>query len=512
MVSSISVRELVQAARSLILVLVLFTTIGFHVLSGNFVHRDLLLAVYSILGVGFFLQFVSLSFVPRAGERFWLFTFFIDSLLISGLIWTSGAVGSWFVLLHLINIGLASIVLERSGLFLLAALTGLSFTWAGLAGLELQGITFVSYLLFNNLAFFVIAGLAGFLSGQIERLKIEKTEVDNSLQEEKSFNRVIVDNIPVGLIGYSHSGVILRANPAAEMIFGGPLLGRNVFDLIPSKGPRGIRSTQRFETVVDVEGTRKTVGILGASIGNSSVRLLLIEDLTEIRRLEEESKRNEKLAAIGRLAAGIAHEIRNPLAGISGSVEMLSQSVSSEEDRRLMSIVLREIDRLNNLITEFLEFARPQKLELAPTDLISVLEEVLLSVNWNRSLRSDVLVIKNYPPRAVVPAHRDKLKQALLNIVINAWQAMAHKKEPRFEVSLVDHRSYWELSLKDNGPGMSPNIKQILFEPFFTTKEKGTGLGLALTHKILEMHGANLEVLTAEGEGADFRIRFPKEQ
>jgi two-component system sensor histidine kinase PilS (NtrC family) len=239
------------------------------------------------------------------------------------------------------------------------------------------------------------------------------------------------------------------------------------------------------------------------------MNLYLVKDVTDLRALENQLLQTEKLAAVGQLAAGIAHEIRNPLAGISGSIQMLSQEHATDpQQKKLMDIVIREIDRLNLLITDFLNYAKPEKSPEQPVDLRPVIEEVLALSRRHPDV-SPGFVWDTDIQSVQVLGFAEKLKQAFYNICINSLQAMKDRPVQKLEVRLSARGDWAVLSIKDSGAGMSEDTKKKMFEPFHTTKAKGTGLGLAITYKILEVHRAQIDVQSELGVGTEFIIKFP---
>jgi two-component system sensor histidine kinase PilS (NtrC family) len=219
--------------------------------------------------------------------------------------------------------------------------------------------------------------------------------------------------------------------------------------------------------------------------------LVVFQDLTKIAKMEESLRMSEKLAAVGKLAAGIAHEIRNPLAGISGSAQLLRGSEHlDDEDKRLLAIIQRESLRLDALITEFLEYVRPQKPKFEEVHLNEVVREVIegLQVNpkWNAEGCKLLFGSETNEP-FVVKGDRNKITQALINFVLNSGQAGARRVEIRIDPDA-------HLHVVDDGHGISPEHQARLFEPFFTTKEAGTGLGLATSYRALEAMEARISV------------------
>ena len=243
--------------------------------------------------------------------------------------------------------------------------------------------------------------------------------------------------------------------------------------------------------------------------GNPQGHILTFQDETKLRLLEKKVRQSEKMAAIGQLAAGIAHEIRNPLASISGSIQLLQTGESSgEEDKKLMNIVGREIKRLNLLITEFLDYARPEAPMEDQVDLGSLLKEIAEFVSLGEK-NADVALKLTGLEGHIIKGNRDKLKQAFINIVVNAYQALGEQEKPEISVRISQEPEGKTVYISDNGMGMDETLKNQIFEPFRTTKSKGTGLGLAITHSIFESHKARIQVESQLGEGTTFAIQFP---
>jgi two-component system sensor histidine kinase PilS (NtrC family) len=227
-----------------------------------------------------------------------------------------------------------------------------------------------------------------------------------------------------------------------------------------------------------------------------------------MRALEKRLRQSEKMAAIGQLAAGIAHEIRNPLAGISGSIELLRDGGSDEQQsQKLMSIVSKEIDRLNNLITEFLDFAKPEAPMEDHIDLGQLINEITQFISRDK-LMSETLIESSIEAESMILGNRDKLKQALINIIVNGIQSMQDQESSKLTIDVKKNGKFIRVSIRDEGVGIAEDKRERIFEPFHTTKHKGTGLGLAITHSIIEAHKGQIEVLSEVGEGTEFVISF----
>lgn len=510
-------RLLVEGARVLLFLVILLVIVVSDLIQSAFINWGMLGPFY-----GFVLAAMSMHLlvVWKLDEIFtkprWLFlTFAFDAVLISGLIFYSGLNQSLFLFLHLVNILLAGLVFRTEGGLIIALVTGVLFTGVGLLGPDLKVIQFVFLLILNNLAFFLVAGLAGYMSDQLQSVGLELRRTGLSLKAARELNQLVVENIPSGLVSFSASGEILQANAAAHRILETDSLeSRNVYDLLSGFEPREVGETSRFDLKFQPPGMpAKILGVVASSFESpelgGAVRVALVEDLTKVRSLEGSLRQAEKMAAVGQLAAGIAHEIRNPLSGISGSIELLSQTTVNEDDQKLMKIILREIDRLNHLITEFLEYSRPEPPPTDPVDLASVLTDVLSNALAGKTLSREVEVIRELQSGVSIAGRNEKLKQAFLNIMINALQAMESTLRPVLEVKLTTAPGEVIVQIRDNGSGMSEATRKRMFEPFHTTKSKGTGLGLAVTHKILEGHGARIFVESEEGRGTEFKLVFP---
>ncbi len=511
-------RLLIQSTRVGVYLIVVVLTVLNHLLQENFFNWSLFASFYGVASLGLALHLLPLfrldSFFEKRLVVF--FTFVADVVLISLLMATSGLSQTLFLFLYLVTIILAGLVFQSRGAFQIAALTSIGFTVSSWFGPEMKAMSFLFMLILNNISFFVVAGLAGYLSDQLN-LFAEKIQAQNlSLQVIRRLNEMIVETIPSALMTINSRGEVLQYNPGAAKLFQQDSLeGAKLMEILPELGKRipdlaqlSFGEKHEVQCQLREENHLLSVNILPQeSEFEMATFLVVIEDLTEVRKLEFAVRQSEKMAAVGQLAAGIAHEIRNPLAGISGSVELLSQSFASEDDRKLGKIILKEISRLNNLISEFLDYAKPEKPPVDPVDLNLILRECI--ENSRNSVARSVRIETKYADQMKMLGHADKLKQAFLNILINGLQAMDQIAEPILQVSTQQENEKLVIRIKDNGCGMKPETKKRIFEPFHTTKPKGTGLGLAITHKILEAHQAQIFVESQEGLGTEFVISFP---
>ncbi len=469
----------------------------------------------------FTLNSIYIYFFNKA-EKIWqatVFLFAFDTLFISTLIYITGVQQSIFLFMYLVNIILCGFIFQRKGAVFLALFTSACFSILLILGPEVQGQTLYFAVGLNNIAFFAVAYLSGFLSELLNFMDKEIWTQKQDIKALKDLNKIIVENISSGLITISHDFYVMLCNRAALKILGlqvdvtGVLI-EHVFpgirDIILKK-----KSENRFERKYESPTGEKLV--LGFSISplktlenDDTGYILIFQDLTEIVRYETAMRRQDKLAAVGKLAAGIAHEIRNPLASISGSVELLKSLVvvKDPDQQKLMDIMIREIDRLNSLITEFLDFVRPQDKNLEICDVDAIIRDTLEILKYNTALPKHVVQSVSLNSRCFVSGDKNKLKQVFLNLFINSYQAMADIPHGNLTIATHQEESGLFVSVKDNGAGMSELTMKRLFEPFFTTKQKGTGLGLATVHKILEIHDAKIFVESHEGAGTEFTIQF----
>jgi two-component system sensor histidine kinase PilS (NtrC family) len=267
-----------------------------------------------------------------------------------------------------------------------------------------------------------------------------------------------------------------------------------------------------------VNGFRKTFRVLVSALNVSASSDLgfvySFDDLTEIRRLEREVRMQDRLAAVGRLAAAIAHEIRNPLTSIAGSVSMLSDAPSlNPEERALLQIVIRESDRLNNIITDFLAYSRGKQYRFERVNLIPLLEDTLTLLEHRLTAENTGIKLERSFPKseAWVLADGDKLKQVFWNFCENAVRAIktqTTKKGGTLTVALTERGLDWEMSFADTGPGINPQQTEKIFEPFQSNFEGGTGLGLAIVYQIVQAHEGKVWARSAVGKGSSFVVRL----
>lgn len=466
-----------------------------------------------------------------------------DLVFASAVIWASGGIDTSFNFLYPLIIIVASILLSRTGAFLTAAF---SFVTLG-AILELSYFDLIpshsstrpdanslqAVVFINLVAYGAIAYLSIRLSTRLRQASTELADQRGALENLQALHEKVVNAISGGLITTDLDGAVKLVNPAARRLLGRsedePMEGERVDALFEDTPPRpagrelSLRAEVRARTP---QGEERMFGISVSALQvperqseeeSSELRTVgyvyTFSDLTEIRRLERELQLKDRLAAIGRLAAGIAHEIRNPLASISGSVKVLSGIATLTDDQRaLVQIVTRESERLNAIISDFLSYSRDRTFRMQPVELRGLLEDTLTLLQ-NQPEKIDI-VREFETPTAWVKGDADRLRQVFWNLCENALRAMCvdkkHASQRTLTVRLEGADEEWRVCFHDTGPGIAPHLNEKLFEPFQSGFAGGTGLGLAIVYQILQAHEARISVHSDQGQGTEFTLYFCK--
>ncbi len=517
---------LVHGIRTAFLVCILLVSIVYQVRLGNFLNVEIWLPVYGVLLTNFLLNSIYLFFFDRlTHQTYWNAVLFgLDTLAVTLLIYFTGTSQSLFLFLYLVNLILGGLVFGKDGGWLLTIWTSICFSALLMLSPDVSGQSLYFSLSVNNLAFVAVTFLSGRLSDQLNLIGTRLHETHSDLLALQNLNELIVNNITEGIVVVSRTGFVQFFNPPASAILSADHFQQvKIQDIIPElEWPwtslledEGLPFERREIRLARENEPLRFLEIVAARLKDADGKhkgwLLLIDDRTDQKQLENDLRQQEKMAAVGQLAAGIAHEIRNPLASISGSVQLMmgNPQAHSDEDLKLMRIVDKEINRLNGLISEFLDYVRPEKLSGVPVNLNAVIREVVESLQFNPKLRKDVEQDLRLSAQCQILGNRDKLKQALLNFVINAYQAMDKASQPKLQIETIDQNEVVVMIVRDNGSGIKAENIHRIFEPFHTTKPQGTGLGLAVTHKILQAHDARVFVESIEGQGTKFLVEFP---
>jgi hypothetical protein len=352
------------------------------------------------------------------------------------------------------------------------------------------------YILAVTIVFWIL--LLGFL---------QRSEQGRRLQRLESFNARLLDNMPDGLLTLSAEGTVVAANPAATILMGGQtLVGQSLSDLFSSLGL--CTEKQPWQEWTTFKTCDRHLEILQLPLKDGSEQsLVLVRDRTELAGLERELHRNEKLAAIGRMAAGVAHEIRNPLSALRGFAQFFAKKLGGRDPEELYArTMVQEADRLNRVITDLLFLARPRQLDFVQVPLAEIFREVHTLMSMDVAAKNGRL--EHETEVATVLADRDALKQAVINLLMNSVEALP-QNGGLIEVSAETTGTGTWVRVRDNGRGMTPEEREHALEAFFTTRDNGTGLGLAIVHTIMQEHGGSIHIETPEAGGTVVSLFFP---
>lgn len=453
-----------------------------------------------------------------------------DLILVSLVVHETGGWDSSLNFLYPLVIIVASVLLTRIWAQLVAALafilygTVLELSYFGYIpsytsshpGLRtLQAIIFV-----NLFAFLAVAYLAGLLTAKLRQVGVQLKNTSGALESLQALHENIIHSISSGLITTGLDGRITLVNGAAQRLLersSAELFGGRVDELFLDPLPSVESNQDHGEVRFDASNKfRKTVRVRVATLTvperGELGYVYVFDDLTEIRRLEREVRMQDRLAAVGRLAAAIAHEIRNPLTSIAGSVSMLSGVPEMNEDhRRLLDIVTRESQRLNSIITDFLAYSRTKQYHFDQVNLIQLVDDTLTLMEHRMTAeKTGIKIERRFPSgQALAMADGDKLKQVFWNICENAVRAMKGDKDGgALTVTVETMGDDWQVGFTDTGLGMSPQQIEKIFEPFQSNFEGGTGLGLAIVYQIVQAHGGKVWARSKPGQGTTFVLRL----
>ncbi len=366
------------------------------------------------------------------------------------------------------------------------------------------------------ITFFLVGFLSSLLAERIRSTEAALWETSHDLDRLSRLHRQIVDDINTGIITVDGDGRITSINRAAEQITGYrayELMGMELAEFFPSLGANPPGAPRTSASLRRKDGDKIPIGFSVARLNlpeaEGEHRVYTFQDLSEIKKMEHQLRQAEKMASIGRMAAGIAHEFRNPLAAISGAAQMLQPASNLPQSERLLGIILRECDRLEKIITEFLQFSRPAAPEKEWFNLAALIDETVQVLQQAGSLQCEIRT--EAPDDLDCHADRNQIRQVLVNLLDNACQAMG---DAQGEVRISARETAGPppgvtITVQDSGPGIDPAKASRLFEPFYTTRPNGTGLGLAIAWQIIDNHGGAITLGNHAGGGAEAVIVLP---
>ncbi len=538
------------AGRVVVATLLLLSVVGAAALRG--VPFPLLPFALVIIGAyGFSIASLLVFRRVRSLSRFAVTQVAGDLILETLLIYVTGGASSVFTFLYLLSIMAASRVLApwrsvptAAGAVLLhgTMLTLLLYDIIPPVGQDhahqnplLKASLSLLMILGNMCASFIVAYVSAKFAERLQHARQLAARTQADLADLRVLHEDIIHSVPSGLVTLDRNGKVITANRMAGVIAGRApeaLVGRSWEDLFTDIEPFGRvlgdleegANTRRLETrILRLNGVAVPVGLSVAPLSKGDVSVGVVcsfQDLTEIKKMEERVRRGDRLAAAGVLAAGLAHELRNPLLSVIGSIEVLQRSLKPEgADRELMEIALKESDRLNGLLTEFLEYSRIQPVRQELCDVGEILREMVHLLSYDRRVSPNVKIVSDVEPKTLsAPLDPKQIRQALWNLCANAVEAMPGGGE----LVLRARTRPWgeireggpfgqclEVRVRDTGEGIPSQEIPHIFEPFYSTKPQGFGLGLAMVHRIIQEHGGQIDVESEEGKGTTFTLMIP---
>lgn len=503
---------------------------------------------YPVAGLVFFLSILYVPILKYAKKPASIATSqaLVDNIIITFVLYISGGAESPLSFLYILTIVSSTIVSYGSGGFLAASMS--SIFYGSLVNMEYHHI-FPSMteiitgeaqrlpqgalynMLGNVTAFYLVSFLSGYLAIQTKKAEEELREKKIDYQALEVLNNDIVRNISSGLLTVDGNGYITSFNAAAEKITGYLLeevYGKNieaifgdvdVISMHPETENPEESQRPRLETWFKrKDGKEYYLGFSISQIKESEsgeiANIIFFQDLTTLKRMEKELRQADKLAAVGGFAASIAHEIRNPLASISGSIELLSKDLASElkdDNKKLMGIVIREVERLNKLIREFLNYARPSPPKKKDVNLNAIINETIEMIVNSEPKASNITIKIDEGKIPSIRADEGQLRQVIWNLTKNAADSIKPKGQIFITTrkALIGKEKGVELLIRDNGCGITDEESLKIFNPFYTSKEEGSGLGLSVVHSIIEAHSGLLTLKSIPGKGSTFSVTFP---
>jgi two-component system sensor histidine kinase PilS (NtrC family) len=470
-----------------------------------------------------------------------------DVLMITGLVYATGGISSVYAVFYTLVIIYSVLFLERRGGLIIASACSICYGFlldleyykilTPLYAIVSQDNPFTAGYVFSRiiiyiLSFYLIAFLAIFVVEQEKKTRTLLQEKETAFDQLDLLHRSIIESVDTGILTINLRGQIKSFNRAAEEITGYSFAeaeDKNIVDLFPEYGDLlknihtgGYPDSQQGRVEMYIESHEKKPLTLGCSVSflNDGTEkrigdILVFQDLTAIKKMELILEKNRRLAFIGEMAAGLAHEMRNPMASISGSIQVLHKSLLlNETDERLMQIILRGKDQLESFMRDFLLLSRPTPGIPEMIKITDIIEDILESIRYLPDWRDDIQVIKSLQDHLpFIRANKTEIRQLIWNVLMNAIQSMPNGGwvtiETGKDTTDISAGQFLEIKISDNGQGIMENDLGKIFEPFYTTREKGTGLGLAIVNRIVEGHAGKIKVDSRSGEGTTFTIWLP---
>jgi len=502
--------------------------------------------LYVLIGWTYALSAIYASSLRLTKRAPWLIDLQLafDAMTVSAFVWITGGIATYFSFIFVLPIIAAAALHFRRGALRVTVLSMLLYTgmvilqytgaaiqpwsvWEPGLPVQLPQLPVAQYTVGVNLLGFLAVGL---LSGSLaERVRVADdrlADASSAIANLEAYSEYIIDSLTMGLVTTDPAGRVLTFNPAAETITGharDAVSGQNIADVLALPAEftasvetgfqraAGQRADYRFTRV---DGTGIDLGVSATHLETPSGRaglLFTFQDVTKMRRLERDARMQQRLAAVGEMAAGIAHEIRNPLASISGSMQILRNELDlNGEQTQLMDIVLRESERLNQTIHSFLAYARPQRFGIKRLDLCPVLQDAALLLRNSAEVGGAHLVLVDVPDAPVwCEADEGQVRQVIWNLATNGLRAMPDGGKLRLGARRDEGDAAGILVVQDEGIGIPEAELDAIFQPFHGTFDKGSGLGMAIVHRIVNDYGGEIRVTSKLGAGTTVEVRLP---
>ena len=500
---------------------------------------------FTLIGLTYALSVVYLATLRFAERHPWLvdLQFGVDAMLVSAFIHVTGGIASNFSSLYVLPVIAASMIRSRRVAMQVASLSAMlylalvlvQYVDVGLPALakrftpvvELPTLGVARYTVAINLGgFFAVALLAGSLAESLRSAGARLEYASHEIRDLRKYNENVINSLLSGLVTTDAEARILTFNRAASVILGIPstqAIRHDAIDVLqlPADTRTGLAGLGDARTLrIDTQhrtgdGRSIDLGLTASPLTFPDGRagfLFMFQDVTDMRRLERNARIQQRLAAVGEMAAGIAHEIRNPLASMSGSIQVLRQELPlSDEQAQLMDIVLRESERLNDTIKSFLAYARPQRFALAKLDIRRVVQDAALLLRNSSDVQAHHTIAVDVPADPVwCEADENQIRQVIWNLATNGLRAMAQGGRLLLTAATANDGSGAALlTVEDQGRGIPAEDLDVIFQPFHSSFEKGTGLGLAIVHRIVTDHNGTINVSSRVGAGTVVAVRLP---
>ncbi len=535
-------------SRVAIVTFLLGITTFFNIQKTELLPETSITSLYIIFALTYFLSVVYLillKFVKNPKLNVYIQTF-SDVALITGLVYVTGGIRSIYSVLYPLVIIYSVLFLGKRGGLIIASISSilygllLDFEYynvippiksAAIHDYDLSAGYVFSRIFIHILSFYIIALVASYAVEQEKKTRVLLAEKRTAFDKLDLLHRIIIQSVDTGIMTIDLQGRIKSFNRAAEVISGfafAEIENRNVVEIFPGfaqmreilngEDKRGSAKNRYHMDFVNKENQISILGYSVSTLKDNKEKIIgdivIFQDLTSIIKMEEALERSRKLAIIGEMAAGLAHEMRNPLASISGSIQILNKDLElGATDERLMRIILRGKDQLESIIKDFLLLARPAPGNKENIFIKEIIDDVVESIHFVPDWNDGIKVFLSLSDNLTVHANKTEMKEVMWNLILNAVQAMPDggllSLETRKKLSGDNTDEYLEILVSDTGCGIDETYLNQIFEPFFTTKERGTGLGLAIVNRIVEGYTGTIKIESEIERGTTCTISLP---